>query len=139
MKTEYKIFGIVAVFLFGRRVVYAFWTNGEPGHVDWIGTVALSCRACCRCAAGTSGSSRGASTRARRTAGRRDRRGRRRDRLLQPGQLLAVRSGAGRRDRRPGPGVLDWWLIALGLIVVIFGACGLLFEYYSGTRRTAEH
>jgi hypothetical protein len=32
-----------------------------------------------------------------------------------------------------------WWLIALGLIMVIFGSCGLLFEYYSGTRHTAEH
>ena len=32
-----------------------------------------------------------------------------------------------------------WWLIALGLIMVIFGACGMLFEYYSGTRHTAEH
>ena len=25
-----------------------------------------------------------------------------------------------------------WWLIALGLVLVIFGACGLLFEYYVG-------
>ena len=32
-----------------------------------------------------------------------------------------------------------WWLIAAGLIMVIFGACGMLFEYYSGTRHTAEH
>ena len=33
----------------------------------------------------------------------------------------------------------QWWLIALGLVMVILGACGLLFEYYSGTRHTAEH
>ena len=39
-------------------------------------------------------------------AGRRDRRRRRRDRLLQPGQLLAVRHRAGRHDRRPRPGLL---------------------------------
>lgn len=32
-----------------------------------------------------------------------------------------------------------WWLLALGLVMVIFGACGLLFEYYSGTRRMADH
>jgi putative Mn2+ efflux pump MntP len=32
-----------------------------------------------------------------------------------------------------------WWLIAAGLIMVIFSACGMLFEYYSGTRHTAEH
>ena len=45
-------------------------------------------------------------------AGRRDRRGRRRARLLQPGQLLAVRHRAGRR-RSPGSGLAFWqyWLI----------------------------
>ncbi len=32
-----------------------------------------------------------------------------------------------------------WWLLALGLVLVIASACGLLFEYYSGTRHTAEH
>ena len=40
-----------------------------------------------------------------------------------------------------GIGLVFWmcWLIAAGLIAVIFAAGGLLFEYYSGTRRTAEH
>ena len=33
----------------------------------------------------------------------------------------------------------QWWLIAAGLVAVIFATCGLLFEYYTGTRRTAEH
>jgi hypothetical protein len=32
-----------------------------------------------------------------------------------------------------------WWLILAGLIMVVFAASGLLFEYYSGTRHTAEH
>ena len=33
----------------------------------------------------------------------------------------------------------QWWLVLLGLILVVFAACGLLFEYYSGTRHPAEH
>ncbi|KAB1900529.1 cytochrome c oxidase subunit 4, partial [Micromonospora sp. AMSO31t] len=33
----------------------------------------------------------------------------------------------------------QFWLIGVGMVAVVFGACGLLFEYYSGTRRTAEH
>ena len=41
MRTEYKIFGGVAVFLFAAAAVYALWTNGETGHVEWVGTVAL--------------------------------------------------------------------------------------------------
>lgn len=38
-------------------------------------------------------------------------------------------------------GMVFWqyWLIGAGLVAVVFSACGLLFEYYSGTRRTAEH
>ena len=40
-----------------------------------------------------------------------------------------------------GLGLVFWqfWLLGLGLVLVIVTACGLLFEYYSGTRRTAEH
>jgi hypothetical protein len=32
-----------------------------------------------------------------------------------------------------------WWLIGVGLIAVILSSCALLFEYYTGTRRMAEH
>ena len=34
---------------------------------------------------------------------------------------------------------VQWWLVGAGLLAVILAACGLLFEYYTGTRRTAEH
>jgi len=36
-----------------------------------------------------------------------------------------------------GIGIVFWmgWLIALGFIAVIMTTCGLLFEYYTGTRR----
>jgi uncharacterized integral membrane protein len=33
----------------------------------------------------------------------------------------------------------QWWLTAAGLVAVLFAVCGLLFEYYTGTRRTAGH
>jgi hypothetical protein len=40
-----------------------------------------------------------------------------------------------------GLGLVFWmvWLLAAGLIAVTAATCGLLFEYYTGTRRTAEH
>jgi Cytochrome c oxidase subunit IV len=40
-----------------------------------------------------------------------------------------------------GLGVVFWmiWLIALGMAAVLAATGGLLFEYYSGSRRTAEH
>jgi len=31
-----------------------------------------------------------------------------------------------------------WWLIAVGIIGVLLASCALVFEYYTGTRRTAE-
>src|SRR6185312_13301944 len=42
MKAEWRIFGLVAVFLFAMCGLYAWWTQDYfHGHVDWIGTVAL--------------------------------------------------------------------------------------------------
>ena len=41
MKTEWRVFGVVAAFLFVVFVVYAFWTRAELGAVDWIGSTAL--------------------------------------------------------------------------------------------------
>jgi hypothetical protein len=32
-----------------------------------------------------------------------------------------------------------WWLLAFGLVCVIVASCGLLFEYYSGTRHPEAH
>ncbi len=42
MKSESRIFGLVAVFLVLACVVYAWWTDYELGSVDWIGAVALA-------------------------------------------------------------------------------------------------
>ena len=47
MKTEYRIFSGLALFLFTTAAVYAWWTSSggaevpNPGHVEPIGTVAL--------------------------------------------------------------------------------------------------
>src|SRR6266498_2993539 len=41
MKTDYKFFIGVAGFLLAAALVYALWTRGESGHLEWIGTVAL--------------------------------------------------------------------------------------------------
>ena len=41
MKSEWRIFGGVALFLALCAPVYAWWTNYELGKVDWIGTTAL--------------------------------------------------------------------------------------------------
>jgi hypothetical protein len=31
-----------------------------------------------------------------------------------------------------------WWLIIGGVLAIVFSCCGMLFEYHTGTRRTAS-
>ncbi len=39
-----------------------------------------------------------------------------------------------------GIGLVYWqiWLVAAGMVAVLFATGGLLFEYYTGSRRAAE-
>ena len=132
MKVEALIFNIIAVFCVIAAVVYGFWAQ-EP-----IGTTALVL-------------SGGPDRPHRRLLlvrlpphrrppggpqGRRHRRGRRRARLLQPRQLLAVRAGAVRRPDGPGAGLLLLWLIAIAGAALLITIGGLLFEYYVGQNAT---
>ncbi|MEN3307950.1 MAG: hypothetical protein V7603_4152, partial [Micromonosporaceae bacterium] len=41
MKSEWRLFGLVAAFLFVACIVYVLWTRAELGAVDWIGSTAL--------------------------------------------------------------------------------------------------
>jgi len=38
-----------------------------------------------------------------------------------------------------GMALAQWWLVGVGLVAVLLGTAGLLFEYYTGSRRGAEH
>ena len=141
MRTEYKIFGSVALFLFGAAIVYAFWTRGETGHLEWVGTVALilSGLLCSMCAGFFWFVSRRIDLRPEDRDDAEIVEGAGEIGFFSPGSywpfglaLFAAVAGLGLV-------FVMWWLVALGLIGVIFSACGLLFEYYSGTRHPAEH
>ena len=134
MKTEYKIFLGVAAFLFGAAIVYGLWTHGESGNLEWIGTVALvlSGLLCSMCGGFFWFVARRIDLRPE-------------DRedgeigFFSPGSYWPF--GLALAASTAGLGLVfwQWWLVALGLIMVVFSACGLLFEYYSGTRHPAEH
>ncbi|GGK87679.1 cytochrome c oxidase subunit 4 [Mangrovihabitans endophyticus] len=141
MKTEYKIFAAVAGFLFAAAAVYGFYTHGQTGHLEWIGTVALilSGLLCAMCGGFFWFVAR-----------RIDLRPEDRDEaeivegageigFFSPGSYWPF--GLALSASIAGLGLVFWmwWLIALGLIMVILSACGLLFEYYSGTRHAVEH
>ena len=141
MKTEYKIFAGVAVFLFGAATVYGFYTHGASGGVEWVGTIALilSGLLCSMCGGFFWFVARRIDLRPEDREDGEIAEGAGEIGFFSPGSYWPF--GLALAAAVAGLGLVFWmwWLIALGLILVIFSACGLLFEYYSGTRHTAEH
>jgi hypothetical protein len=141
LRTEYKIFGGVAVFLFAMAVLYSLWTNGETGHVEWVGTVALilSGLLCSMCGGFFWFVARRIDLRPEDRPDGEIAEGVGEIGFFSPGSYWPF--GLALSASLAGLGLVFWmwWLIALGLLMVILSACGLLFEYYSGTRHTAEH
>ncbi|MEV4657692.1 cytochrome c oxidase subunit 4 [Micromonospora sp. NPDC049301] len=141
MKTEWRIFLIIATFLFGATILYGVWTAGESGRVEWVGTIALllSFLLCTMCGGFFWFVSRRIDLRPEDRADAEIADGAGEIGFFSPGSYWPF--GLALAAATAGMGLVFWqyWLIGLGLVAVIFAACGLLFEYYSGTRRTAEH
>ena len=141
MRTEYKIFSGVAAFLFAVAIVYGIWTNGASGNTEWIGTVALilSGLLCAMCGGFFWFVARRIDLRPEDREDGEIAEGAGEIGFFSPGSYWPF--GLALAAAVAGLGLVFWmwWLIALGLLMVIFAACGLLFEYYSGTRHTAEH
>ncbi|MEV8515561.1 cytochrome c oxidase subunit 4 [Dactylosporangium sp. NPDC051484] len=147
MKAENRLFFVLALFLFGMAGLYAWWTNVAPleqsGHqgIEWIGVVALVL-------AGLLLTMIGAALWiiAQRIEPRPE------DRpdaeiaegagdlgFFSPGSYWPVGLAFAALIASLGLAFGQWWLVAIGLISVVFSTCGLMFEYYTGTRRGAEH
>ena len=141
MKSEWRVFSILAGFLLVAAIVYAAWTNGQSGRVDWVGSVALtlSFLLCAMCGGFFWFVSRRIEPRPEDRPDGDIADGAGEIGFFSPGSYWPF--GIALAATIAGLGLVfwQWWLIAAGLIAVIFGACGLLFEYYTGTRRTAEH
>lgn len=140
MKTEWKLFGVIAVFLLIASFVYGFWTYGDRG-LDWIGTVALalSFLLCTMCAGFFWFVSRRIDPRPEDRPDAEIADGAGEIGFFSPGSYWPF--GLALAATIAGLGLVFWqlWLLGVGLVAVVFAVCGLLFEYYSGTRRTAEH
>jgi hypothetical protein len=141
MKTEYKIFAIVAGFCFGAATVYALWTRGQVNSVEWVGTVALilSGLLCSMCGGFFWFVSRRIDPRPEDRPDGEIAEGAGEVGFFSPGSYWPFGLALSAATAAMGLVYWMWWLVALGLVAVVFSACGLLFEYYSGTRQTAEH
>jgi hypothetical protein len=141
VKTEYKIFSGVAVFLFGAAIVYGSWTLGQTNRTEWVGTVALilSGLLCSMCGGFFWFVARRIELRPEDRPDAEISEGAGEVGFFSPGSYWPV--GLAASAAIAGLGLVFWqfWLLGLGLVMVVFSTCGLLFEYYSGTRRTVEH
>lgn len=141
MKTEWRLFGIVSLFLAIAGIVYGLWTSAVDGRVEWIGTVALalSFLLTAMCGGFFWFVSRRIDPRPEDRPDAEIADGAGEIGFFSPGSYWPFGLAVAATIAGLGLVFWQWWLIAAGMIAVILGACGLLFEYYSGTRRTAEH
>ena len=141
MKTEYKIFAGVAFFLFGAAAVYGAYTYGEVGNLEWIGFIALilSGLLCSMCGGFFWFVARRIDLRPEDREDGEIAEGAGEVGFFSPGSYWPFGIAFSASIAALGLVFWMWWLIAFGLVLVIVASSAMLFEYYSGTRHTAEH
>ncbi|HLU44282.1 MAG TPA: cytochrome c oxidase subunit 4 [Natronosporangium sp.] len=139
MKTEWRLFLTVAAFFIIASPLYGWWTWYEFGAIEWVGTVALLL-----CFALTSMIGGFFLVVARRIEPRPEDRpdaeieeGAGEVGFFSPGSYWPMGMAAAASFGAVGVAYWQWWMIIGGIIAVIVTTAGLLFEYYTGTRRTA--
>lgn len=140
MRTEWRIFGLVAAFLFLACGVYWVWTSAELGQGDWIGTVALALSGllCLMCGGYFWFVSRRIDPRPEDRDDAEISDGAGEIGFFSPGSYYPFGLGLATLVAGVGLVFLAWWLIALGIIAVLIATAGLLFEYYTGARKVSH-
>ncbi|GAA1415987.1 cytochrome c oxidase subunit 4 [Catellatospora coxensis] len=141
MKTEYRLFLGVAAFLFVTAVVYWFWSGAALPQYDWIGTTALTLSGllCLMCGGYFWFVSRRIELRPEDRGDADIAEGAGEIGFFSPGSYWPFGIALAALITSLGLVFWMWWLIAVGVVATIVTASALLFEYYTGTRRTAEH
>ncbi len=141
MKTESRIFNIVALFLAVATVVYATWTHASTGHIEVIGMVALilSTLLLAMCGFYFAFIARRMEPRPEDREDAEIADGVGEIGFFSPGSYWPF--GMALAAAVAGLGVVFWqvWLLAAGLIAVVAAVAGFVFEYYTGTRKVHGH
>lgn len=143
MKSEYRLFGLLSLFLFAAAVVYWFWTKAEAGQPasgpggDWIGTTALvlSGLLCLMIATSLFIISRRIDPRPEDRADADMSEGAGEVGFFSPGSYWPFALALAATVAGTGLALMQMWLVFVALIGILGSVGGLLFEYYVGGRK----
>lgn len=136
MKLEARIFLWIALFCFVVAGIYAGWTNWNSGGVEVAGTVALVLSGGLL---GISGSffwfvSRRIDARPEDRNDAEIAEGAGELGFFSPGSYWPIAIAFGAMVSAIGFATVQYWLIGMGVLVILYTTGGLLFEYYVGER-----
>ena len=141
MKSEWRLFGVLAAFIFVAAAVYGWWTNHEGTDVEWIGLIGLILCGLLltMCASAIWLISRRIEPRPEDRPDAEIADGAGEMGFFSPGSYWPFAIALAAVAASLGLAFAQWWLVAVGILAVLFTTSGLLFEYYTGSRRGAEH
>ena len=135
MKSESRIFNLVAVFLYLIAAIYGTWTSNWSGGTDWTGTTALvlSGSLCGLCGMYFQFVARRIDARPEDRPDAEVSDGAGEVGFFSPGSYWPF--GLGLSASIVGLGLIFWtvWLIVAGGVALMLATGGLLFEYYTHT------
>jgi hypothetical protein len=141
MKAEWRLFAVLGAFVFVAAAVYAWWTGHDSAHIEWIGFIALilSGLLLTMITSAIWLISNRIEPRPEDRADAEIADGAGELGFFSPGSYWPFGLGLCAMTASLGLAFQQWWLVGVGIIAILFSTCGLLFEYYTGSRRGAEH
>ncbi|HEV2887299.1 MAG TPA: cytochrome c oxidase subunit 4 [Jatrophihabitans sp.] len=136
MKPEARIFLWIALFCFLVAGIYAGWTNWNGGGMEVAGTAALILSGGLF---GISGSffwfvSRRIDARPEDRNDAEIAEGAGELGFFSPGSYWPIAIAFGAMVTAVGAATVQYWLMGLGVVLILITSAGLLFEYYTGAR-----
>ena len=133
MRVEARLFGVLCGLFFLFAAVYGLWTWGDSGRVEVVGTTALVLTGGLALIMGSY-----FAFVARRIDARPEDRsdadieeGAGELGFFSPGSYWPVTLAGSAALAGLGLAFVEWWLVAVGIVAVLFSVGGLLFEYYT--------
>jgi hypothetical protein len=133
MRVEARLFGLLCALMFAFAILYGFWTWGDSGRVEVVGTTALvlSGGLCLIIGSYFAFVARRIDLRPEDRTDADIAEGAGELGFFSPGSYWPFGLALSATAAGLGLVFLEWWLVALGVAAVLIGAGGLLFEYYT--------